>query len=78
MEIHKSKLVRGLPLVTFHLCQGISVPGHECIRVDDEIEWSKSKWDQLHADCSWSIKGALVLVHLRVGGMGWSFFLCGE
>ncbi|CAK9032259.1 unnamed protein product [Durusdinium trenchii] len=35
----------------------VLLAGHECIRVDDEIEWSKSKWDQLHADCSWSIKG---------------------
>ena len=22
-----------------------------------EVEWGKGKWDQLHADCTWSLKG---------------------
>eukprot|EP00438_Fugacium_kawagutii_P001556 Skav232572 [mRNA] locus=scaffold1594:261799:262233:+ [translate_table: standard] len=29
--------------------------GHDAVRVGQEVEWSKSKWNQLHADCSWSL-----------------------
>ena len=28
--------------------------GHDCVRVTEEVQWSKSKWDQLHEDCTWS------------------------
>eukprot|EP00438_Fugacium_kawagutii_P011995 Skav206726 [mRNA] locus=scaffold967:237054:239118:- [translate_table: standard] len=29
--------------------------GHDAVRVTQEAEWSKSKWNELHADCSWSL-----------------------
>lgn len=28
--------------------------GHDCVRVTEEVQWSKSKWAQLHADCKYS------------------------
>eukprot|EP00438_Fugacium_kawagutii_P011992 Skav206723 [mRNA] locus=scaffold967:224487:226877:- [translate_table: standard] len=30
--------------------------GHDAVRVTQEAEWSKSKWNQLHAGCSWSLR----------------------
>eukprot|EP00438_Fugacium_kawagutii_P011996 Skav206727 [mRNA] locus=scaffold967:243392:245164:- [translate_table: standard] len=30
--------------------------GHDAVRVTQEAEWSKSKWNELHADCSWSLR----------------------
>ena len=31
--------------------------GGEAVRVTEEVQWGKSEWNKLHADCTWSVKG---------------------
>ena len=35
----------------------ILLAGNEAVRVTQEVQWPKSKWNELHEDCTWSLKG---------------------